>query len=196
MTSHPSRSRPSRSQSPRPRPPRSPRARFGDGYAFDGEPTLDGPPPAGFHVTTRSRTIGHGRAAFEAAGDAVLHWQVHRGSGFVPLEVPVRVAVGATSVWGVTLGPVHPPVACRVFAVVRSATEIGFGHAALVGHPQRGWESYRVHHHDDDRVTLDIRVVWLPAAWWMRAAGPASALALSLILRRNLRALDVVVASA
>ncbi|KQS22856.1 DUF1990 family protein [Frigoribacterium sp. Leaf186] len=196
MTSHPSRSRPSRSRSPRPRPARSPRARFGDDYAFDGEPTLDGPPPAGFHVTTRSRVIGHGRAAFDAAGDAVLHWQVHRGSGFVPLDVPDRVTVGATSVWGVTFGPLHPPVACRVFAVVRSETEIAFGHAALVGHPQRGWESYRVRHHDDDRVTLDIRVVWHPAAWWMRAAGPASALALSLILRRNLRALDEVLASA
>jgi hypothetical protein len=45
-------------------------------------------------------------------------------------------------------------------------------------------------------VALFLSVVWLPAAWWMRAAGPASALALSLILRRNLRALDVVVASA
>lgn len=191
MTSRPHGSQPHGSRSTR-----SPRARFGDGYAFDGEPTLDGPAPAGFRVTTRSRVIGHGRAAFVAAGDAVLHWQVHRGSGFVPLEVPDGVTVGATSVWGVTFGPLHPPVACRVFAVVRSDAEIGFGHAALVGHPQRGWESYRVRHHDDDRVTLDIRVVWRPAAWWMRAAGPASALALSLILRRNLRALDAVVASA
>ena len=172
-----------------------PRARFGDGYGFDGEPTLDGPPPPGFHVTARSRVIGHGRDAFDAAGDAVLRWHVHHGSGFVPLDVPERVTVGATSVWGVTLGPLHPAVACRVFTVVRTDTEIGFGHAALVGHPQRGWESYRVHRHDDDRVTLDIHVVWRPAAWWMRAAGPASGLALSLILRRNLRALDGVVAS-
>jgi len=174
-------------------PPRPHLDRFGDSYDFDGEPALDGPPPEGFHVTTRSRTIGHGPAAFEAAGEAVLRWRVHRGSGFVPLDVPDRVTVGATSVWGVTLGPLHPPVACRVFAVVRSPDEIGFGHAALVGHPQRGWETYRVRHHADGRVTLDIRVVWRPAARWMRAAGPLSGVALALILRRNLHALDDVV---
>ena len=83
-----------------------------------------------------------------------------------------------------------------VVDVVDSPAEIGFVHAALVGHPQRGFESYVVRRHPDGTVTLDIRVVWRPAAWWMRAAGPLGALALSLILRRNLRALDPVVAHA
>ncbi|MET0842688.1 MAG: DUF1990 family protein [Mycetocola sp.] len=66
----------------------------------------------------------------------------------------------------------------------------GFGHGALVGHPQSGWESYTVSIDDTDVVRLHIRVVWRPAAWWMRASGQFGRLALHLILRRNLGALD------
>ena len=85
--------------------------------------------------------------------------------------------------------PADEPAASPDESLPRST---GFLHAALVGHPQRGWESYLVTHHPDDRVTLDIRVVWRPGAWWMRLAGPASGLALRLLLHRNLRALDPV----
>ena len=180
---------------------------FVDAWAFEGEPTLSGPVPEGFHVTAVSRLVGHGADDARIAGDAVLGWQVHRGSGFVPLQVPDRVRVGAISSWAIPFGPLRPRVACRVVRVLEDepADEpvgepeheslpraTGFLHAALVGHPQRGWESYLVTHHPDDRVTLDIRVVWRPGAWWMRLAGPASGLALRLLLRRNLRALDPV----
>lgn len=169
---------------------------FGPDYAFTGRPTLTRHAPPGFRLTTASRVIGHGDDDFRRAADAVLRFEVHRGSGFVPLDVPARVAPGVSSMWAVTLGPLRPAVACRVIDVVDSPAEIGFVHAALVGHPQRGFESYVVRRHPDGTVTLDIRVVWRPAAWWMRAAGPLGALALSLILRRNLRALDPVVARA
>ena len=169
---------------------------FGEALTVDDPVGFDAPPPHGFRVTRRSRVIGRGDAVFRTAGDAVLRFEVHRGSGFVPLDVPARVAPGASSMWAVTLGPLRPAVACRVIDVVDSPAEIGFVHAALVGHPQRGFESYVVRRHPDGTVTLDIRVVWRPAAWWMRAAGPLGALALSLILRRNLRALDPVVARA
>ncbi|WP_209560196.1 DUF1990 family protein [Frigoribacterium sp. PvP032] len=180
---------------------------FVDAWAFEGEPTLSGPVPEGFHVTAVSRLVGHGQDDARIAGDAVLGWQVHRGSGFVPLQVPDRVQVGAISTWAIPFGPLRPRVACRVVRVLEDepADEpvgepedeslpraTGFLHAALVGHPQRGWESYVVTHHPDDRVTLDIRVVWRPGAWWMRLAGPASGLALRLLLHRNLRALDPV----
>jgi len=194
---------------------------FVDAWAFEGEPTLSGPVPQGFHVTVVSRQVGHGADDARTAGDAVLGWQVHRGSGFVPLQVPDRVEVGAVSSWAVPFGPLRPQVACRVVRVLddepadahgeapgdvlgaaRGASprheprtlprSTGFLHAALVGHPQRGWESYLVTRHPDDRVTLDIRVVWRPGAWWMRLAGPVSGLALRLLLHRNLRALDPV----
>ena len=208
---------------------------FVDAWAFEGEPTLSGPVPQGFHVTAVSRLVGRGADDAVAAGEAVLRWQVHHGSGFVPLQVPDRVEVGAISSWAIPFGPLRPRVACRVVRVLddepadvdddaledadededdhddahgdasgaaRAASprrepstlprSTGFLHAALVGHPQRGWESYLVTQHPDGRVTLDIRVVWRPGAWWMRLAGPVSGLALHLLLRRNLRALDPV----
>ncbi|MEX7472553.1 DUF1990 family protein, partial [Mycobacterium adipatum] len=40
-----------------------------------------GPLPRGYqHVHARA-VIGHGRARFEEAGDAVLHWGMQRGAG-------------------------------------------------------------------------------------------------------------------
>jgi uncharacterized protein (UPF0548 family) len=124
-------------------------------------------------------------------------------------------------VWAVLFGPLRPRVACRVVRVLRDEVvdgelashdgaplppeaearaearprSTGFLHAALLGHPQRGWESYLVTHHPDDRVTLDVRVVWRPGAWWMRAAGPLTGVALRLLLGRGLRALDPVLRS-
>jgi uncharacterized protein (UPF0548 family) len=180
---------------------------FVDAWAFEGEPTLAGPVPRGFRETVVSRIVGHGPDVADRAGRAVLAWQVHRGSGFVPLRVPDRVEVGAVSLWAIPFGPVRPRVACRVVRVLVDepveghtgaagdpgrTRSTGFLHAALVGHPQRGWESYLVTRHLDARVTLDIRVVWRPGAWWLRLAGPASGIALRLLLRRNLRALDPV----
>ena len=165
---------------------------FGAAFNFPGNPSVDGQAPDGYRVTTRSREIGVGRERFESAADAVLSWAVHSGSGFRAVEVPDRVAVGATSVWEVPFGPLHPRVACRVFAVVNEPRRVGFGHGALDGHPQSGWESYVVSLDEDDVVRLRIRVVWKPAAWWMRAAGPFGRLALDRLLARNLRALDPV----
>ncbi|MET0989871.1 MAG: DUF1990 family protein, partial [Glaciihabitans sp.] len=60
---------------------------------------------------------------------------------------------------------------------------------AIRGHPQSGWESFLVDLGPEGEVTLRIRVVARPSAWWMRVAGPLGQLALELILRRNLRSL-------
>lgn len=163
---------------------------FGTAFNFTGEPSIDGPAPAGYRVTTRSRVIGTGRDHYESAATAVLRWRVHYGSGFRPVDVPERVTVGVRSIWAIPFGPVRPLVACRVFAVLDEPRRSGFGHGALVGHPQSGWESYTVSIEETDVVRLHIRVVWRPAVWWMRAAGPFGHLALHLILRRNLRSLD------
>ncbi len=166
---------------------------FGESYNFPGEPALHREPPAGYRLTTRSRIIGYGRTDFERAAHAVLHWRVHYGSGFHPVAVPDEVSVGAVSQWRVTFGPLRPAVACRVFAVTNSAEVAGFGHGALTGHPQSGWESYLVTLDPDNEVRLTIRVVWRPATALMRLTGPAAPWVLNRVLTRNLRALEPLV---
>ncbi len=159
-------------------------------FNFRAEPSIAGPAPAGYRLTERSRVIGSGERAFELARRAVYGWGIQRGSGFVPVLLPDRVAVGAVSRFRVPFGPLRPVVVCRVFAVVDEPRRAGFGHGALRGHPQSGWESFMLEWGADDRITMRIRVVARPSAWWMRLAGPAGALALHLLLGRNLRSLD------
>jgi uncharacterized protein (UPF0548 family) len=186
-------------------------------FNFPGTPTILGAAPVGYRTTIRSRVLFSAAGAtnapstvagavgpavdqgtiheaavavFRRAGVGVLLWKVHSGAGFRPIDVPERVALGAVSRWEIPFGPLHPTVRCRVFDVITADDRIGFGHGALVGHPQHGWESYVVTLDDQDTVTLTVRVVWRPAAWWLKVAGPLAAVALDLLLRRNLRALD------
>ncbi|GGF36345.1 DUF1990 family protein [Subtercola lobariae] len=146
--------------------------------------------PAGFRLTERSRVIGQGDAFYEEARAALFRWQVQRGSGFAFVDVPLRVEVGAVSVFRIPFGPLRPRVICRVYEVSDTGTRAGFAHVALAGHPQLGWESYHVERNRFGQVRLAIRVVWRPSAWWMHAVGPFARVALALVLRRNLAALQ------
>lgn len=158
-------------------------------YSFGEVPASIGSAPHGYKVTERARVIGHGDSAFARAKEAIWTWQIQAGSRFEPLTVPERTAVGAVSRFRIRFGPLRPTVTCRVFAVIDQSERAGFAHEAIRGHPQSGWESFIVER-DGDNVVLRIRVVARPAAWWMRAAGPAGDIALHLLLRRNLHSLD------
>lgn len=159
-------------------------------FSFTEHPAIDGGAPLGYRLTVRDRVIGSGGATFEAAANAVLRWQGHRGAGFVPVSVPARVQLGAVSEWIVQFGPLRATVRCRVFEVVREPRRAGFGHGTLAGHPQQGWESFVVHHDANDDVRFEARVVSRPAAAWMKLAGPLGGVVLHRLLARNLRALD------
>ncbi|UFS58434.1 DUF1990 family protein [Subtercola endophyticus] len=128
-------------------------------------------------------------AFFGFAREALFTWQVQRGSGFVFVDVPPRVELGAVSVFRIPFGPLRPRVICRVYEVTDTPTKAGFSHVALTGHPQLGWKSYHVEQNSTGQVRVVIRVVWRPAAWWMRAAGPLARVALGRVLRRNLLAI-------
>lgn len=152
-------------------------------------PSLFGRAPQGYRVTEHRRVIGAGADDFQRARDAIWHWGIQDGSRFVRVAVPDEVAVGAVSRFRIPFGPLRPLVTCRVFAKFDDANVAGFAHEAIRGHPQSGWESFLVDLGPEGEVTLRIRVVARPSAWWMRVAGPLGQLALELILRRNLRSL-------
>ena len=103
--------------------------------------------------------------------------------------MPARVTEGATTIWRIPFGPLHPRTICEVFAVADEPTRVGFGHVAMAGHPQQGWENFVVTLEHDESVVLTITVCAKPAVWWMSLAGPLGVLALHTLLTRNLRAL-------
>lgn len=153
-------------------------------------PSLFGRAPDGYRVTERWRVIGQGAEDFARAKNAIVHWGIQDGSGLVRVAVPDAAVEGAITLFRIRFGPLRPLVTCRVFAVIDDTKLAGFAHEAIRGHPQSGWESFLVDQGPEGEVTLRIRVVARPSAWWMRVAGPLGQLALELILRRNLRSLD------
>ena len=160
------------------------------GFSRSSSPTLFGRAPEGYRLTERSRVIGSGDSDFDRAKQLIWLWRVQTGSRFQPVQMPERVTVGVISQFRIPFGPLRPMVTCRVFTVVDEPRLAGFAHEAIRGHPQSGWESFLVDKGPAGEVTLSVRVVSRPSAWWMRAAGPAAHLALLLLLRRNLRSLD------
>ncbi|WP_432053409.1 DUF1990 family protein [Streptomyces xiamenensis] len=153
-------------------------------YPTPGMTRNDGPAPDGFRELVARTPLGHGPAALEAAGAAVLHWGAHRGAGFTvrtkaPFAAPgVRVTVG--------VGPLRAP--CEVVWTVHERDRIGFAYGTLPGHPQCGEEAFVVERSADGAVTFTVRALSRPAAWYARAAGPLGRAAQRWIARRYGRA--------
>jgi uncharacterized protein (UPF0548 family) len=159
-------------------------------FNYRGPRTLSGRAPEGYRITELSRVIGAGDVDFDRARHAIAHWRIQSGSRYVPITVPEQAEVGVVSQFRIPFGPLRPTVTCRVFAVIDEPDVAGFAHEAIRGHPQSGWESFLVERAGNGELTLRIRVVSRPSAWWMRLAGPAGRLALVLLLQRNLHSLD------
>ncbi|MEU3049649.1 DUF1990 domain-containing protein [Streptomyces sp. NPDC006984] len=146
--------------------------------------TRGAPLPRGYrhlHVTER---IGHGRAAFEAAGAAVTGWEMHRASGAqveasAPRAEPgvrVRISVGA--------GPLRLSAPCEVVWAADGPDRTGFAYGTEAGHPECGEEAFLVELREDGEVWFTVRAFSRPAAWYTRLAGPAVPLAQRLYARR------------
>ncbi|MFE5590236.1 DUF1990 family protein [Streptomyces sp. NPDC056549] len=128
--------------------------------------------PTGYHHLRHSTVVGHGRAAFEAAGAAVTTWRMHRSSG-------ARVRADAGRAWpGVHLevalgaGPLRLGVPCVVIWTAYEKERIGFAYGTLTGHAECGEESFVVELEPDGTVRFTVTAFSRPATWYTRLAGP------------------------
>jgi uncharacterized protein (UPF0548 family) len=144
-----------------------------------------GPLPPGYHHLHESAVIGHGRARFDAAADAVLRWGMLRGAGARVTATAEVAAVGVEVIVG--LGPVRAP--CRVVYVLDEPDRRGFAYGTLPGHAETGEELFAVRYDPrTDAVYAEVTAFSRHGTWWSRAAGPMTALIQRKMSRRYVRA--------
>ncbi|MFD7701531.1 DUF1990 family protein [Streptomyces caelestis] len=149
--------------------------------------------PPGFRRFEATVTIGRGEDVWNAAGEAVLRWEVKRRSGFAvaPADgggVGARERGRYTVTAGLGRCVVREPV--EVVAVVETGDRCGFAYGTREGHPVSGEEAFVVHRDDEGRVLLTLRSLTraAPRGPW-RPLFPVLLLAQLHVRRRYLRAL-------
>jgi uncharacterized protein (UPF0548 family) len=147
-------------------------------------------PPPGFHSEIYRRHIGNGDAAFAAAVEKVMTWQLQRGSGLLVQAGADRAAVGVDVVVGLPMGPAMVLAPCRVTTVFDSPERGGFRYVTLPGHPETGYEEFAVERATDGLVWLVVKPVSMPGSALVRLAGPVSRAVQARAGRRYLTALD------
>ncbi|MFG2985806.1 DUF1990 family protein [Streptomyces sp. NPDC048258] len=137
--------------------------------------TAERPLPAGYHHLHHRTRIGHGRAAFEAAGIAVTTFQAHRASGMRvrgDIDSTVAVRTGNRVTVGIGSGPLRIDAPCQVVWTAYEPARIGFAYGTLTGHPECGEESFIVDMDRDGVVWFTVTAFSRPACWYTRLAGP------------------------
>jgi uncharacterized protein (UPF0548 family) len=146
--------------------------------------------PDGYHQLRETTAIGSGADCLEAAGDALLHWQVQLRAGLrVAASAPV-VSPGAVVRLGWRAGPVTVTAPCRVVYVISEPRRRGFAYGTLPGHPESGEESFWVDMQADGTVTFTIAAFSRPATLAARAGRPVALRVQRRITGRYLAALQ------
>jgi len=141
------------------------------------------PLPAGYRHL-RYRTF-LGRDVFDCAGEAILTFRMHRGTGARITSAAERAAPGVRVTVG--LGPLTVP--CEVVWVADDADRAGFGYGTLPGHQATGEEAFLVERDADGGVWFSVTAFSRPARPLMRLGGPVAVLAQHLYARVCARAL-------
>ncbi|MFC5668351.1 DUF1990 family protein [Kitasatospora misakiensis] len=158
------------------------------GASFD----FDAPLPAGYHHLRHRALVGHGRAALDATGAAVLGWRMHRAAGVRITAEAERAAPGVAVRCAIGLGPLRAAAPCRV---VRSTDDggdrdrHGFTYGTRRGHLAVGEETFVVEMGPDGAVWFTVNAFSRPQRWYARLAGPLFPLGQQLFARRCARAL-------
>lgn len=128
--------------------------------------------PADSHHLARDVVIGHGRAAFDRAAEALMTWQVQRGVGFEVTATAARAARGVNVLLVRRLvGSATVVAPCRVVHTIEQGDRVGFTYGTLEGHPLSGEESFNVLSGADDAVRFVLIGFVRPANAGLRALG-------------------------
>ncbi|MFC7793357.1 DUF1990 family protein [Streptomyces cinereoruber] len=128
--------------------------------------------PEGYHHLRYSTVVGHGRAAFAAAGTAVTAWRMHRRSGAGLTADADRAGPGVRVEVSAGVGRFRIAVPCAVIWTVYEKDRTGFAYGTLAGHPECGEESFLVTLEPDGAVRFTVTAFSRPAVWYTRLAGP------------------------
>lgn len=139
--------------------------------------------PSGYSHLGRNTVIGSGLAAFRAAGECLMTWEMHRMAGLQVEASAPRAAPGVNVLMRV--GPSFLPVVapCRVLHTVEQPDRIGFTYGTLDGHPEQGEESFSILLDGDD-VRFVVIAFSKPASLARRVVGPFGRFAQRRILDR------------
>ncbi|WP_030253456.1 DUF1990 family protein [Streptomyces violens] len=134
--------------------------------------TQHGPLPAGYKHLHVEVPVGHGRAVFERAGEAITAFRMHRAAG-VRIRAGAEVAEPGVPVEsGLGVGPLRITAPCRVVWSTYDSDRIGFGYGTLEGHPECGEESFVAELRSDGSVWFTVTAFSRAASWYTRLAGP------------------------
>lgn len=122
-------------------------------------------PGRGWHRLHHTREVPAHR--WEAAGRALLGWQLQLGSRFAVSAEASPLELGTVAV--LRLGPIQAPV--RVVAVRSEPDLVGFAYGTLPGHPEVGEEAFWLRR-DGDRVVGVVSALSRGGSWYTRLGGP------------------------
>ncbi|WP_406196985.1 DUF1990 domain-containing protein [Kitasatospora sp. NBC_01560] len=196
-----------------PRPAAAPHQLAGPGdlnYAEVGASTTPGQPlPAGYNHLRHRALIGHGRAALDAAGEAVLGWRMHRAAGVRISTDAERATPGAAVRCAIGLGPLRAAAPCRVVRTTEAddtadgttdgtgrPDRYGFTYGTRRGHLAVGEETFLVEMGADKAVWFTVNAFSRPRSWYAHLAGPLLPLGQRLFARLCARALTRIAAAA
>ncbi|MFJ2782168.1 DUF1990 family protein [Kitasatospora sp. NPDC087315] len=157
---------------------------------------VDRPLPAGYNHLRHRVLIGHGRAALDAAGDALLGWRMHRAAGVLVTAEADRAAAGVAVECAIGLGPLRAGAPCRVVRSDDGPDRYGFTYGTRHGHLACGEETFRVEMGPDKAVWFTVTAFSRPDRWFARLAGPLLPLGQRLFARRCGRVLTRIASAA
>jgi uncharacterized protein (UPF0548 family) len=144
-----------------------------------------GPLPAGYHHGRVRRRIGHGRAAFEAAVEGVVTFEVHRSFGLRVVTSEPRAAAGVRVTSTLALGPLRLMQApCEVVWALDEPHRGGYAYGTLPRHPATGEESFLAELDEHEDVWFTVTAFSRAAAWYAKLGGPLTRAAQDRALHR------------